>query len=525
MTRICFLLALAAVTSFGAIAPKTDCASMKDKTIPASAIGLSTKGAVITGATPMPEYCDLTGSISPVDPKAPPILFRITVPTEWNQESWHIGGGGTNGVVPMTAIARLQSAPPSAPALVSQGFAVYGSDSGHQGGFGARGGPAPSNDWIVNQESWMNFSYEQLKKTHDVAMQTLTMMYGVKAKFSYFAGTSQGGREGLEVVSRYPADYDGVYSTVPLAYFAGLLIDPTVKGVTQLAPGAWLPPAKSNIIHDEILRLCDSLDGAADGIINNYVGCQKKIDPSITKDPFVKLRCTGGADTGSDCLSDGQLATLGSFYAPEKFGYKLANGETDWPGWGAGMEGRGWLTSNSQPDVNNPAGFNGGIGAAVQKGRIGFSQDFNLLTLDFAKFRKQIEALSDQLDVREDWSAYLKKGGKLIMVTAASDYISNPRAQQRLYDRVVARNGKAGVDKSVRYYVMPNVGHGMTGTNAKGEQLPAFWDAAAALIDWVEKGTTPPDSITLSGGTATRLMCRYPEYPGFSGTGYHCVAP
>jgi len=142
---------------------------------------------------------------------------------------------------------------------------------------------------------------------------------------------------------------------------------------------------------------------------------------------------------------------------------------------GTGMGG--WLASSDQPDANSPAGFNPGIGATAQKGRLGFSQDFNLLTLNFAKFQKQIQDLSKELDVREDWSAYLNKRGKLIMVTAASDYISNPRAQMRLYDSVVARNGKATVEKSVRYYVMPNSGHGLTGFNSKGDALPSSWDA------------------------------------------------
>jgi feruloyl esterase len=385
----------------------------------------------------------------------------------------------------------------------------------------------------------MNFAYEQLKKTHDAAMQVLLTMYGSKAKVSYFAGASQGGREGLEVVTRYPADYDGVYVAVPLAYFSSLLIDPTVKGVSQLAPGSWLPPAKSTAIHDEILRQCDALDGAADGVINNYSACQKLIDPSVTKDPFAKLRCAGGADTGDSCLSDLQLATLGSFYAPVHYTYKLANGRTDWPGWGAGMEGRGWLTTPTQPDVSNPAAFNGGIGAAAQKGRIGFSQNFNLLTLDLDKYQKQMQDLSTQLDVSEDWSAFLKKGGKVIWVTGASDYISNPRAQMRLYDRVAARLGQTTVDKSIRYYVMPNSGHGLSGNSAKGEPLPSSWDAQSALVDWVEKGIAPPATITLTAfdritnqPTGSRLMCRYPDYPRYTGSGpqlaassYTCVAP
>ena len=230
---------------------------------------------------------------------------------------------------------------------------------------------------------------------------------------SYFAGGSQGGREGLEVVSRYPDDYDGVYSTVPLAYFAALMIDPSVKGVSQLAPGTWVPPSKTAAIRNETLRLCDSLDGLEDGVISNYLACNSKLDPDVTPNPLANIRCRDGADTGDDCLSDAQMATVNSLHASVKFSYKLANGETDWPGWGTAGESTGmfgWLVSETQPDVNNPGAFNAGIGAATQRGRLGFSQDFNLLTLDLKKFQKQIQAMSDELDVREDWSGFLDRG-------------------------------------------------------------------------------------------------------------------
>ncbi|MGV7243919.1 tannase/feruloyl esterase family alpha/beta hydrolase [Caballeronia sp. M23-90] len=43
------------------------------------------------------------------------------------------------------------------------------------------------------------------------------------------------------------------------------------------------------------LAACDSLDGAADGIISNLGACT--FVPS-------SLRCPGGADTGDNCLSD-----------------------------------------------------------------------------------------------------------------------------------------------------------------------------------------------------------------------------
>ncbi len=513
------LLLLAAAPAVSAeLSPKLECAALAGRAIPAKAIALATGGAVIREAGLNGEVCTVSGAIAPVDPQAPEIQFRVLAPVKWNGKSWHLGGSGSNGVIPPLAAFRGIGAPPGAPALVSQGFALYGGDSGHQAG----------NAWITNEESWRNFAYEQLKKTHDAAFEVLRMLFGEAPRVSYFAGTSQGGREALQVVTRYPEDYDGVISAVPLAYFGGLLIDPTVKGVTQLAPGAWVPPDKAAAVRDEILRLCDSLDNLDDGVIGNYAACNARLDSSVTANPLQGIRCPEGKDAGNHCLSDAQIATVNSFHSPVKFGYKLASGETDWPGWGTGMEGAfGWLLSASQPDVSNPKAFNAGLGTALQKGRLDGSQDFNLLTLDLAKHRTQIQAISDLLDVREDFSGFLKRKGKLIIITANSDYIANPRATMRFYERVVARHGQAAVDSAVRFYVMPHAGHGMSGASARGVPLPQFHDLMAHLQDWVEKDAAPPEPViqtrrdpkSPAAVLGSRPLCRYPAYPRYKGSG------
>jgi hypothetical protein len=573
------------LTLTGAMAPRIDCVSMKGRSLAATDIALPTKGATITDAKlvpaavaaeakwSLPEYCAISGTIASLDASAPNIHFQLDIPTAWGEKAFQEGGGGTNGFIPQQVTnptrSPLATSVPEAPPVLAEGYAIYGSDSGHQsrlgrggpGGPPARGGVAPppaaggapvaappanaaaDNAWVVNQESWMNFSYEQIKKTHDAAIAVMLAMYGKKPTVTYFIGTSQGGREGLEALSRYPEDYDGVLSQVPLAYFAGLLFDPSVKGVSQLTPGTWVPPAKAPTIAAEIVRLCDSLDGLEDGIISNYVACDKKLDPAFTPNPLANIRCAGGEDTGNNCLSDKQIETVNSFHTTEHFGYSMVNGESDWPGWGTGMEGVpgpfGWLLSATQPDVNNPQAFNGGLGAAVQKGRLGGNQDFNLLTLNFPGFQKQIQVLSDQLDVREDWSRFFARKGKLIWVTGGSDYISNPRAQMRLYDRVAAHSGQATVDQFVRYYVSPNVGHGLNGSSATGASvpLPNLENTLFYLQDWVENGNPPPDPVIQQTAatqtpSATRPLCRYPKYPRYNGSGdtklassYTCTVP
>src|SRR5205085_11092662 len=116
----------------------------------------------------------------------------------WNQKSWHIGGGGTDGSIPgmLTAPGSRPFSAMSPNNIVSPialGYALYGSDSGHTSG----------NAWIDNpsfptlSESFQNFNHDALKKTHDAAVAVMKTMYGKGPAINYFGGQSQGGREAL----------------------------------------------------------------------------------------------------------------------------------------------------------------------------------------------------------------------------------------------------------------------------------------------------------------------------------------
>jgi hypothetical protein len=497
------------------------CAEMADRILPASAIALPTRGARITAARivpasagggpagPAPEYCRIEGSILSVDPAAPPINFAVAIPAAWNGMSWQMGGGGVNGSIPgLTGPGG--PATPGSPSLLSQGYAVFGSDSGHQG---------QATEWVRNAEAWKNFAYEQLKKTHDAAQAVLLETQGRKSQRQYFAGSSQGGREGLEVIARYGKDYDGVLSSVPLAYFQGLLIDPTIKVKAQTAPDAWIAPEKYPAINAAVQKACDGLDGLEDGIISHVAACNAKLDISVTPGGLRELLCPGGGDTGATCLSAPQLAMLNSLHAPVKYPYRLPNGFSDWPGWAPGADTG--LLARTRPDPSQPNGpF--GIGQGVQRQLFGGGADFDLYKLDLTTHRPRLEQASRELDVPPGWQTFLRKGGKLIWVNAAADTISNPRSQIRLYEELVRRNGKAAIEGAVRFYILPMGNHGAVSISASGQAMPSSWNAVGALRDWVEHGVAPPDAPVLStfAGetiTATRPICRYPAYPHYVG--------
>ena len=229
--------------------------------------------------------------------------------------------------------------------MLGKGFAIYGSDSGHQAsGMGGPGGmqskplatgPLPGDAWTLNEEAIRNLGYMQMKKTHDAAMVIIERVYGKQPDYNYYSGGSQGGREGLMVAQRYPADYDGIISDVPIVSFSTLMLAPELIRIHEKPVANWVTPAKVNAIRAEFLRQCDKLDGLADGIINNYLDSRAIFDVTDgigTTDPWAALRAPNGIDPNPDDtsttakLSNGQIKTLEMCYSPYKFTTPLANG-------------------------------------------------------------------------------------------------------------------------------------------------------------------------------------------------------
>ena len=540
--------------------PQVSCTSMQGQTIDASEIGLPTGGGVINEAVIVlasenasiantaPEYCRLTGVIYPATSSGLVINFRVAIPTQWNQKSWQFGGGGTDGSIPGLISPSIGAMlPTNVLRPIALRYATYGGDSGHSTG----------NTWINNpdfptlSESFQNFTFDALKKTHDAAVAVMERMYGKTPAVNYFAGQSQGGREALTVLWRYPLDYDGIMSQDFLAYFANLNFNPQLQGSLQVSDfgGTWVPSAKSAALRNHVIAQCDGIDGFSDGIIQNYLGCAELFDPSLNANVLQSLNCGGGPETTS-CLIDGQIATLRgpAFLGPVQYSYPLMNGETSYPGWGP-LEGLSLLTSSPPVLANGAsytgAGFGGFLGIAlVRQYFCGTQTGCNVLQIfhDLNALQQKIQVLSEAVDISDDWSQFKARGGKAIIDTSAADTISNPLAQFKLIDRVVERMGQSAFDSFARYYVSPMTGHGGSGS---GATVPTTADLLNPMIAWVERLVTPPDAptqmrITTSGtGSSTvytiersRPLCRYPMYPHYNGAGdplqassYTCTMP
>jgi feruloyl esterase len=516
------------------------CSRMADA-IPASAIALPTMGARIESAklvppsalamlpkppfTPTPpeiavipaapEYCQVIGAILPVDPQAPPIRFQVNLPTQWNHNSLQFGGGGFNGTL-ISGLALPPSPRPDRPSPLTRGFVTYGTDSGHQNAPGV-----PLQAFALNDEALANFAYASYKKVRDVAVDMMRRRYGAAPRKLYFMGSSEGGREGLTVAQRFPNDFDGIFSRVPVINWAGLQAAGTRTGVAQFGAG-WLSPAKVKLVHDAVLKACDARDGAADGIVSDYLGCLAAFD-------VAQLRCTGGAD-GPSCLNAAQLEAVQAMHTPYSFSFPLANGVRTYPGWGRGGENakgggpvggwESWQTGTAPPTLPpSPTSSRAWLygSGAVQ---YFFARDGKFDPRSFnpdthAKRIREISALMDSTD--PDLSAFYRRGGKLIISEHMADYAQSPYAGIEYFASVVAKMGRQATENFLRLYVTPGADH-------MGVGAPSGVDMLEVLADWVERGKAPGELVQVAQEpeppfaiTAARPMCRYPDYPHYRG--------
>ncbi len=471
----------------------------------------------------LPEHCQVKGKILSLDPNAPAINFQVNLPSVWNGRSLQYGGGGFNGVL-ITALGLPPSALLDKPAPLARGFVTYGTDSGHQNAAGV----APQV-FSLNDEALENFAYASYKKVRDVAVELMKRRYGRGPDRMYFMGSSEGGREALLLAQRFPNDFDGIFSRVPVVNWVALQHAGTRAGLAQFGDG-WLSPEKIKLVGDAVIAACDAPDGIADGIVSDHEGCRSRFD-------VLKLRCANGVNAGANCLSDPQIKAVQTLHSPYRFDFDLANGVRSYPGWPMGGEaaaGTGptggwanWWVGRSAPA--QPAAPTNSIqwvyGSGAIKYFIARDPNFDLRQYDPKRYTDRIRRISAMMDATSpDLSAFAGAGGKLIINEHMADYAQSPYAGIEYYKSVVAKLGQSEVDRFARLYVAPGVDH-------IGAGAPALIDMLDTLVDWVERAKAPGELTAVSqqfeppfAVTMSRPLCRYPSWPKYRGSGDSSLA-
>ncbi|SPE36283.1 conserved exported hypothetical protein [Candidatus Sulfopaludibacter sp. SbA3] len=446
----------------------------------------------------LPAFCRVAGAIKPTDDSD--IRFEVWMPAiGWNGKLQGVGNGGFAGSLSITGMA---------PEL-RRGYATATTDTGHDGA------ATPGATWAMGHpQKVIDFGYRAIHETAVAAKALIAAFYGEAQKHAYFNSCSNGGRQALMEVQRYPEDYDGIIAGAPANYWTHLMLGGADLAQAIAAnPASFIPPAKVPAIEAAALAACDATDGVKDGLIGDPRKCH--FDPA-------SLLCKG--EESDACLTAPQVAFLRRAYA----GPRSATGDSVYYGYSPGGEtgGNGWVgwITGSAPEKSLGFGFS--------------SQFFSRMVYenaawDYRKFDPEREMkaadakLAGVLNATDpDMKKFKDRGGKLILYHGWSDAAIPPVNAIHYYESVVSKMGAASSDSFVRLYMVPGMQHcgGGPGPNSFWSTNPTArgdsqHDMEAALEKWVEGGSAPGPIIATHGAERTRELCPYPQVAKWNGTG------
>jgi Tannase and feruloyl esterase len=472
----------------------------------------------------VPAVCRVELVLKPSDDSH--IKSEVWLPRgSWNGKFQGLGNGGFAG-----SIDHLQLI-----LSVQQGYAVAATDTGHESS-------DKDGSWALGHpEKVRDYGYRGIHETAVAAKALIAAYYGQPARYAYFSGCSNGGRAALMEAQRYPEDYDGIVAGAPAYDSTNTLPSWAWNQKTVLgAPGAFIPSKKFDAIAAAVVKACDSLDGVADGVLDDPRNCTFRPESMLCK-----------SEDADDCLTAPQAQALAKIYE----GPGGALGDSRHHGFEPGAElGTGgwkdWI-GGSKPGDNLEHIY------ALQFYRylVYDDPDWNLDRFEFSRDRPAMQArIGEVLDARDpDLSKFKQRGGKLILYHGWSDSALQPRLAVDYFEAVKVRLGEHEAAQFVRLYMVPGMQHcvGGPGPNNFGQMPPAGTadperNVNAALEAWVEEGR-PPDAIvaakyyddwkSILAPEKTRLLrsrplCPYPQVARWKGQGntdaaenFSCVAP
>ena len=105
------------------------------------------------------------------------IGFQINLPSTWNSRLFFSGGGGTDGSIPNTTgvITNGETVNP-----LLAGYATVSDDSGHSDSVNSDPNNAGSSAFGLDPQARLDFGYNAIGQTKQLANQLITRYYGKK---------------------------------------------------------------------------------------------------------------------------------------------------------------------------------------------------------------------------------------------------------------------------------------------------------------------------------------------------------
>ena len=453
--------------------------------IPASVFGLQTNGARITFAELINEegnkvqFYKVLGEIYPVDTTAPVINFQINLPLKWNGKLVHFGGGGFNGYL-ITGLGRVPCEGERKPTALERGYATCGSDSGHVNT------AFWDISWALNDECLENFGYAHIKKVKDVASFIIHEHYGSGAEKVFFVGSSNGGREALMAVQRYPEDYDGVVVGYPVFnWTAKILTDyRNMKFMDEAGPKGFISAEQFIEAYAKVREFFEEQGCMKNGLVQDLEKCEL-----LKEEAFLRMR---------KVLSQTQIDVLKNFYKPMEFEYELANGVKQMQGFSIVQQ---FCDHKLHPFGKIPGARDGLFAKTVDaiiRYQILRNENADIKSFNYREHKKVVQNLSNIMDATNPkLSAFQAKGGKVLMAHGTSDQLLSLHAIIDYYNQVVGYFGEDKAENFIKLFLMPGFGHDY------GEVFNVHADMLQILDNWVENGVAPKEIIAEDQNEAT----------------------
>jgi feruloyl esterase len=439
----------------------------------------------------LPEFCRVAASLAPSADSD--IRIEVWLPsTGWNGKFQAVGNGGWAGTITYSALAQA----------IATGYAAASTDTGHTGNSAAFA--------VGHPEKVIDLGYRAVHEMTAKAKALVNAFYGAPPKLSIWTGCSQGGRQGIAVAVRYPADFDAVVAGAPAVNWMHLHAGRMAANrAANRTPAANVPREKYELVHQAVLDACDGHDGVRDRVLENPVAC--RFDPQV-------LQCKVGQAEAS-CLTPAQVSSVRALYAP----VLNHRGEVVMPGLVPGSE-LGWAAAAAaQP-----------IATALDAFKYLLKQD---ASWDAARFDPAVDIdrmlQADRDDVlgstSTDLKAFFDRGGKLLMYHGWSDAQVTPLNSVDYFTKVVERAGHSAIGRSLQLYMVPGMNH------CQGGDGTDQFDKMAAMEQWVATGLAPTriTAARVTGGVVdrTRPLCPHGQVAVWDGrnnvadaSSFACVA-
>ena len=224
------------------------------------------KGTTITGAQrrrrhgKLPKYCQVDGHVATPGNE---VNFRLGLPERWNGKYYFVGVGGLGG-----SIGSLNKG-------LERGYAAASTDTGHL---------TDDQTWMANRAKEIDYGHRGTHVTAVAAKELTGAFYGQTVQHAYFDGCSNGGRQALMEVQRYPTDFDGIIAGDPATGTPMQVGRALVYQKMLLRAGEFPTAAKMELLSKATLAACDKTDGLEDGLVT---------DPRLCTFKPETLKCAG----------------------------------------------------------------------------------------------------------------------------------------------------------------------------------------------------------------------------------------